>query len=94
MGHRLGRTFSLSMNHFNPPAHRICTLCLVLCRLGGLADGGMDLLNRGLHGFLQLHAATQYRQPLVRQTPRQTNRRNALLGALLQRHDMRLNVTG
>ena len=82
------------MDHFHPPTHRISPLGLMLGGPGRITNRAMHLLDRCLHSLLQLDAAAQHCQPLVGLTPRQANGRHSFLGPLLQRHDMRLNITG
>ena len=82
------------MDHFHPPTHRIRSLRLMLGSFGRITNCAMHLLDRYLHGLLQLHAAAQHRQALIGLTPRQANGRHGFPGSLLQGHDMRLNITG
>ena len=66
----------------------------MLGSFGRITNRAMHLLDRYLHGLLQLHAAAQHRQALIGLTPRQANGRHGFPGSLLQGHDMRLNITG
>ena len=82
------------MNHFNPPTHRMRSLGLMRSSFSGIPNRGVHLLNRSLHSFLQLNAASQHCQPLIGLAPGQSNRRYCLPGPLLQGYDVSLDVAG
>ena len=82
------------MNHFNPPTHRMRALGLMRSSFSGIPNRGVHLLNRSLHSFLQLNAASQHCQPLIGLAPGQSNRRYCLPGPLLQGYDVSLDVAG
>ena len=82
------------MDHLDPPTHRMRALGLMLSRTSGQANRRMHLLHRGLHRLLQAHTVAQHQQALAGLAPSLANGFDRLARALLQRHDMRLDITG